>query len=33
VAVVVVGGGVVDSLRLDVFEIVRVAWHASFQPL
>jgi len=22
-----------DSSRLDVVEIARVAWHASFQPL
>ena len=27
------GGGLDDSSRLDVFEIVRVAWRASFQPM
>ena len=26
-------GEIDDRLRLDVVEIARVAWHASFQPL
>ena len=27
------GGGLDDSSRLEVAEMVRVAWRASFQPL